>query len=186
MKKIFSILMIALFAIAMVACKKDNPKPDDNNGGNNGGNNDTPTLVDNVLIYDGVTYTGEASASISNGMIQYALQKMDGENGSFFVQGSYKGVDNCTFNLTEVVEGVEFYVHVLIGEGIFDMQYTADTEHGLWSFVDGDNTPGISSFTSGTATVTKNGDNLTIVMDGVVRNGKSLKCKLVTAINSGR
>lgn len=182
MKKVFSILMIALLTIAMVACKKDNPQPS-NNGGNNGENNDTPTLVDNVLIYDGVTYTGEASASISNGMIQYVLQKIDGENDNFLVQGSYKGADNCTFDLTKVVEGVDFYVHVLIEGGVFDMQYTAYTEHGLWSFVDGDNTSGISSFTSGTATVTKNGDNLTIVMDGVVRNGKSLKCKLVTTLN---
>lgn len=182
MKKFFSILMIALFAIAMVACKKDTPQPS-NNGGNNGGNNDTPALADNVLIYDGVTYTGEASASISNDIIQYALQKMDGGNDNFFVQGSYKGANNCTFDLTKVVEGVEFYVHVMIEGGVFDMQYSADTEHGLWSFVDGDNTPGISSFTSGTATVTKNGNNLTIVMDGVVRNGKSMKCKLVTTIN---
>ena len=31
MKKVFSILMIALLTIAMVACKKDKPKPDNNN-----------------------------------------------------------------------------------------------------------------------------------------------------------
>ena len=183
MKKVFSILMIALLTTAMVACKKDNPQPSNNNGGNNGENNDTPTLADNVLIYDGVTYTGEASATISNSIIQYALQKMDGGNDNFFVQGSYKGADNCTFDLTKVVEGVDFHVHVMIEGGVFDMQYSVNTENGLWSFVDGDNTPGVSSFTSGTATVTKNDNNLTIVMDGVVRNGKSLKCKLVTTLN---
>ena len=178
MKKILSILLIAIFSVAMVACdEKENEETNNNQGGGNQGG----TSIDNTLIYDGVAYSGESGVMFSEGSLQYALYN-NGENG-FQVSGNIaSSAYNRTFDLTQHHSDLMFSVHVNVGE-ILDMQYQ-NYPQNYWCFLNGESLEQRSCFTSGTATVSVENGRLTVVVEGTLINGKEIKYKAV-AIEQG-
>ena len=177
MKKILSILTIALFATAMVGCNKDN----DNNDSNSNSSSNV-TLGDNMMIYDGRVYAGESYANFDDGTIHYVFHNSGEADNDipFEMHGDvYSNIYNRTFDLSQFHEDATFSLHIMIADGgIMDLRYENNIDM-LWSFLDGDNMANASCFQNGTATVTVEGDQLSVLVDGVLTNGKTLKYKVV-------
>ena len=176
MKKILSVLLAAMLSVAMVSCgEKENEEKNNNQSG--GGNNQGGTAIDNTLIYDGVTYTGESGVMFFENSLQYALYN-NVENG-FQVSGNIESsAYNRTFDLTQHHPDLMFSVHVNVGE-ILDMKYQ-NYPQNYWCFLNGESLEQRSCFTSGTATITVADNTLTIVVEGTLINGKEIRYKVVS------
>lgn len=178
MKKFQSLLMIAM-ALFTVACGDDDEKNDGNAQAQTGEYTPVPTpLEDNTFIYDGITFRGECRVTTSNNVVQYALV------GEFFqVSGNIGSTanTNSTIDLTKHYEDMMFAVHINLENNqgtVLDMQYQ-NYPQNYWCFLNGESLGATSCFKSGTATVTMADGNLTLVVDGTLINGKSLKYKIV-------
>lgn len=164
MKKIFSLLMVAFMATMVVSCDKDDNKEDSN------------TLSDNTLVYDGKVYSGESGVQFMNGSLQYALYNHSA-NG-FELSGNIESsAYNRTFDLTQHHEDFMFTVHINVGESL-DLKFQ-NYPQNFWCFLNGESLENTSCFRSGTATVTVANGQLTVVVEGVLINGKELKYKVV-------
>lgn len=168
--------MVAFAMTAMVACDKEE------NNGNNGNTDPTPNILDNTLIYDGVTYTGTSHVTVGAYNLMYVLEGSEGVG--FTVNGNLSpDVSNCTIDLTRHNEGLNFGVHLNVGD-ILDMQFH-NLPQNLSCFLNGDNLGSTSCFSSGTATVTVADGRLTVQLEGTLINGKVLKYKMVVATQAG-
>ena len=162
----FIMMFVAAATMMFASCDKDNEKTSD--------------LADNTVVYDGVVYNCVAGASVfpngEPGFIQYVLYNQD---YTLHLEGGlYQSAHNRTFDLSRHHDDLEFHFHLGIENGVLDVQWS-DNPNNLWCFLDGDNM-NTSCFSSGTATVTIDGLHLTIVVDGTLVNGKTLKFKIVT------
>jgi len=175
MKKVFSILMIALLTIAMVACKKDKPKPDNNN--------DNPAVTEaaaNTLVLNGTVYH-------LNSHYQYSAEQDRSYAGASTVETDANGdplydiisdVENfClnrTLDLTTAYDDASYYFAVhnsMWSEQIFQDYHVGNGFYGMINDLDyGEN----SIFSSGTLTVSKDENAFTYKVTGVLKNGKSL------------
>ncbi len=175
MKKVFSILMIALLTIAMVACKKDKPKPDNNN--------DNPAVTEaaaNTLVLNGTVYH-------LNSHYQYSAEQDRSYAGASTVETDANGdplydiisdVENfClnrTLDLTTAYDDASYYFAVhnsMWSEQIFQDYHVGNGFYGMINDLDyGEN----SIFSSGTLTVNKDENAFTYKVTGVLKNGKSL------------
>ena len=170
MKKILSLLMVAFMATMAVSCNKDDDKNKDNNP--------PQGLSDNTLVYDGTVYNGESGVQFLNGSLQYALFNHS-ENG-FELSGNIESsAYNRTFDLTQHHADFMFTVHINVGE-ILDLKFQ-NYPQNFWCFLNGESLENTSCFRSGTATVTMNNGQLTVVVEGVLINGKELKYKVVAS-----
>jgi len=175
MKKVFSILMMALLTIAMVACKKDKPKPDNNN--------DNPAVTEaaaNTLVLNGTVYH-------LNSHYQYSAEQDRSYAGASTVETDANGdplydiisdVENfClnrTLDLTTAYDDASYYFAVhnsMWSEQIFQDYHVGNGFYGMINDLDyGEN----SIFSSGTLTVSKDENAFTYKVTGVLKNGKSL------------
>ena len=175
MKKVFSILMIALLTIAMVACKKDKPKPDNNN--------DNPAVTEaaaNTLVLNGTVYQ-------LNSHYQYSAEQERSYAGASTVETDANGdplydiisdVENfClnrTLDLTTAYDDASYYFAVhnsMWSEQIFQDYHVGNGFYGMINDLDyGED----SIFSSGTLTVSKDDNAFTYKVTGVLKNGKSV------------
>ncbi len=183
MKKIFSILMVAFAMTAMVSCNKDN----------DGGNNDEPTLniADNTLIYDGTTYTLDiVEVWHQNGplytMNAYTSDTLENGEPVLTVDGIHispevwnKNYDLVSQDQWQNGESVEIILRGAISL-YYQGYYMGDKD--LNGELDGVTYEHESIFTSGTYRVSGNNDGtpITVTLDGVLKNGKTLQMKLVS------
>lgn len=179
MKRILSILMIALLTTAMVACKKDNPQPSNNNGGNNG----TPAATEaaaNTLVLNGTVYQ-------LNSFYQYSAEQERSYAGASTVETDANGdplydiisdVENfClnrTIDLTTAYDDASYYFAIhnsMWSEQIFQDYHAGNGFYGMINDVyygeDG-------IFSSGTLTVSKDDNAFTYKVTGILKNGKSI------------
>ncbi len=179
MKRILSILMIALLTTAMVACKKDNPQPSNNNGGNNG----TPATTEaaaNTLVLNGTVYQ-------LNSFYQYSAEQDRSYAGAWTVETDPNGdplydiisdVENfClnrTLDLTTAYDDASYYFAIhnsTWSEQIFQDYHVGNSFYGMINDEDyGED----SIFSSGTLTVSKDENAFTYKVTGVLKNGKSI------------
>ena len=181
MKKVFSILMVAFAMTAMVACNKED------NGGGNGDNNDNSTTIieDNTLVYNGVTYhmTPEVLAwgTELTRMLAVSTETDANEEPVIRFDGLhiYPTTWGRTMNLASPVEGDE-WILAFMGS-VIDCNAFFE-QGGLGGELDGQNYTDESVFSSGTLLVSGNNDGtpITVTLDGVLKNGKTIKMKLVT------
>ena len=169
----FLMMFVAAATMMFAACGKDDEK--------------TTDLADNTVVYDGVTYNCTSAASYfpggEPGFVQYVLNNQD-----YTVHldgGLYQSAHNRTFDLTRHHDDLEFHFHLGIEGGVLDLQWS-DNPNNFWCFLNGDSMNS-SCFSSGTATVTVDDNyHLTILVDGVLINGKSLKIKIVTDAHASK
>lgn len=181
MKKTLSILMVAFAMTAMVACNKDKD------------NEDSPlNIANNTLVYDGQTYTFDhvvVDYYHSQLTLMSAFTDDTLENGSprLMVQGIHimPEVWNNSFDLadaTQYPDGVMVSLHLYgVVEMTFEMFNNGENTGG-YGTLDGQEYENESIFSSGTYSVSGNNDGtpITVTYDGVLKNGKTLKMKLVS------
>lgn len=176
MKKVFSILMVAFAMTAMVACGDK-----DNTG------DDTPVtpVADNTVVCNGVTYhmTPEVMAWGTELTRMRAASTETDANGEPIIRFDglhiYPTTWGRTMNLASPVEGddwiVAFVGSVLSCNGSYE-------GGGLSGELDGQEYIGESIFSSGTLLVSGNNDGtpITVTLDGVLKNGKTIQMKLLS------
>lgn len=167
----FIMMFVAAATMMFTACGKDEEG--------------SSALADNTVVYDGVVYNGVAAATVfpngEPGFIQYVLNNQD---YTVHLEGSlYQNAHNRTIDLARHNDDLDFGFHLGIENGVLDVQWW-DNPNNLWCFLDGDNMNS-PCFSSGTATVTVDGLHLTVMVDGTLINGKSLKFKIVTDCHEG-
>ena len=162
--------MVAFALTAMVSCDKDN--------GNDGDNNGLPTLniPDNTMIYDGVTYPLQATGLLT-------AESVEGYDVfSFDAWHTHESMWGKTINLVALSEN-ESYGFMTWGS-VIEMQCSAywDEEEGAARYagaIDGQSYDDECIFTSGTLGIYDNGDTKTVILDCVLKNGKTLQLKFV-------
>lgn len=166
MKKFLSLLIVALFATAMISCEKE--KED--------------AFANNTLVYDGVVFHGTSAATGfvngEPGFIQYVLDNYSDTASLMLTGGLYENDHNCTLNLAEnnPDHHFNFTISAQKGDTGVDLQFW-----GYEGTLDGEGTNGTGLFTSGTATITVTDDqHLTIDVEGTLTNGKKLKFNIDT------
>lgn len=186
MKKIFSILTIALLATAMVSCDKE----DETNNASNGGTQ--LNIPANTLIYDGTSYTfdnvyvdyyhnqltlvsAETNDTLDNGEPKLSIQ------GIHITPNAW----NKTLDLANASQWPEDVMVALHLSGELNISYESwnnGGEMGSWGEFEGEEIQNTSIFTSGTYRVSgnNNGTPITITYDCTLKNGKKLQIKLVT------
>lgn len=185
MKKIFSILMVALMAMAVVSCGKD----EDNNTSTNGGTQ--LNIADNTLVYDGVTYV------LTNVVVDYyhpGLTLMNASTSETMGNGDpllvVDGIHitpnmwNRDFDLTSQAQWPDEVSVYLYLSGALDFHFDGwcNGDRNISGSLDGVNYENESIFTSGTYRVSGNNDGtpITVTVNGVLKNGKTLQMKLVS------
>lgn len=175
MKKVFSILMVAMFATAMVSCTKDN-KDDNENKDNN-----TPTeAAANMAIIDGHTLHLDCRYSIEHSGRGY----LDGESVEILdsvpclnIRGDVTQ-KNRTYDLTHHYTDGDYAFGVGVNTGDTSFYYFQQDNHidgyplfyGTINEQEYDN----GAFQSGTLTINCTDDLLTYKLTGVLRNGKAV------------
>lgn len=174
MKKLFSIMMVAFALTAMVACDKED-NGDGSNGGNN--NNGVPTLniADNTMVYDGVTYPLRATGLLT-------AESADGDTiFSFDAWHTPEAMWGKTINLVSPAEN-DSYGFMTWGS-VLEMQcscYWEDDAVRFYGIIDGHEYDNECVFTKGTFGIYGDGDTKTIILDCVLKNGKTLQLKFVS------
>ena len=161
MKKVLSILMVALAMTAMVACgdEKDNE-----------GDNNVMELADNTLVYDGVTYHMDAFQSYYHaGLTTVDAVSLETDGGEPVIQFIRLHIRPTMWNrtadvFTETNED-ETWECGFTGT-IFDGEY--------FDIYDGFSACKIGVFGD------NNGTPVTVTLDGTLKNGKTMQMKLVT------
>jgi len=175
MKRLFQFIMVALFATALVACDKENEQPENNNG-------NSTTLSDNTLVYDGVSYSGQAQAQYSGDYVEVVLSN----NNADPAFGLNCRLDaNCfdrSIDLTQHNVEITMFYHVYV-EDLLDLKFQSYPQN-FWCFLDGENYESSSCFTSGTFTASVADGILTVELDGTLANGKGLQYRIVTSLQS--
>ena len=179
--------MVAFAMTAFVACSKDN---DDNTDNNGGGNNNVPMLniEDNTLVYDGTTYHMDTRVESADQWLTqvYAYsQEKDGDGESVVIYDAshiWSTMFNTTVDL--VSPDMEYGIYFWFSDGSrLNAYYTPDVSEnsigGQIFNVDYEHEP---IFYSGTYSVLGNNDGtpITILLDGVLKNGKTIQMKLVS------
>lgn len=170
MKKVFSILMVAFAATAVLfaGCDKEN---NDNNG--------VPTLniPDNTMVYDGVTYPLQPTGLLT-------AESVDGDSiFSFDAWHTPESMWGKTINLVSLAEN-ESYGFMIWGS-MLEMQCAAywDAEEGAARYdgiIDGQEYYDECVFTKGTFGIYGDDNQKTIILDCVLKNGKTLQLKFVS------
>ena len=186
MKKFFSILAVALMATAIVSCNKD----EDNSssaGGNSGGSN----IAANTLVYDGITYVFD---EVNVDYYHSALTLMSASTSDTLEDGSPRlmvdGIHitpnmwNREFDLTSQAEWPDEVSVYLYLSGTLDFNFDGwcNGDRDMSGYLDGVDYEHSSIFSSGTYRVSGNNDGtpITVTVDGVLKNGKSFKMKIVS------
>ena len=168
-------MFVAAAAMMFASCGKDD------NGENQPG---IPQIgiADNTLVYDGVTYqmtplpAGNAPSSASKDSI-------GGEPIIFFDGYHFRDerMWNKPINLTALAEGEEYSIRIF--GSVLDLNCSGWWEAGqamYWGEIDSHDYESEGAFTSGTFGLYGDVNNATVIFDCVLKNGKTLKMKLVT------
>lgn len=173
-------LFLLTFVTAMLAfsgCGKDETTVDD--------------MADNTVEYDGQTYT------LDQVFVDYyhselttimAVSSDTLEDGSpkLMLEGIHINPEmwNKEFNLTDLTNWPDPSMVILFFRGAFNMQYNGGVNGDamLRGLLDGVKYDNESIFTKGTEKITgaNDGTPITITVDGELKNGKTLRMKLVT------
>ena len=177
-KKVFSILMVAMFATAMVSCDK-------------GDENYLPplNLADNTLAYDGETYEMQTIITYVHHELTYitALSVDTNAAGEHLVVFNSLDVRpeiwNRTMNLASPAVG-DAWVFRIIVPGL-DISSMGGNSSGVPYFIgkiDNVRYEDESIFTIGTLSVSGNNDGtpITVTMNARLKNGKVIQMKLVS------
>lgn len=185
MKKIFSILTIALFATIMVSCDKEDVK---NNASNGGTQLNIPA---NTLIYDGTSYTFDIvdvdyyHSELT--LVSAETSEIVNEEPKLSIHGIHitPNAWNKTLDLSNASQWPEDVMVALHLSGELNISYESwnnGGQLGSWGEFNGEELENTSLFTSGTYRVSGNNDGtpITITYDCTLKNGKKLQIKLVT------
>lgn len=180
MKKVLSILVVAMFATAVMSCSKD--KDDES----------TLNIPDNTLVYDGTSYTfdevvvdyyHQALTLVS----AYTSEMQQGtEDPMLAIDGIHitPNMWNKTFDLTSQASWPDEVSVYMILNGVLDISFEGwvNGDRDISGHIDDVDYEHESIFTSGTYRVSGNNDGtpITVTIDGVLKNGKKLQIKLVT------
>ena len=182
-------IFCALAATMMLfaACGKDD---DNKNSGGSGGGSGL-SIADNTLMYDGVTYTFDYV------MVDYyhpeltlvnATTSDTTESGEPLL--SIDGIHitpnawNKSFDLADNSNWPDEISVYLIFNGALDISFDGwvNVDRDISGHLDGVDYEGESIFESGTYSVSGNNDGtpITVTVDGMLKNGKTLQMKIVT------
>lgn len=178
----FLMMFVATAAMMFASCGKD----DNENGGGSQLN-----IPANTLVYDGVTYTFDNvyvdyMYSGLTGMEAYTNDTLDNGEPMLRLHGIHitPNVWNRDFDLADLSQWPDEVSVNLVFEGVLNMAYTSfvNGDRGVSGRLDGEYYEEESIFTSGTYRVSGNNDGtpITVTVDGVLRNGKTLQMKLVS------
>ena len=191
MKKIFSILMVALMATAIVSCNKDDDSSSSagGNGGGNGGS--TLNIAANTLIYDGITYSFDEVIvdyyhSSLTLMSAFTSETLEDGTPLLTVDGIHitPNMWNRDFDLTSQAQWPDEVSVYLYLSGVLDFNFDGwcNGDRDMGGYLDGVSYEHSSIFSSGTYRVSGNNDGtpITVTVDGVLKNGKTFQMKLVS------
>lgn len=179
----FLMMFVAVAAMMFASCNKD----DNENGGGSQLN-----IANNTVVYDGVTYTFDY---VMVGYAHSELTLMSAETADTLEDGTPRlmldGIHitpeawNRDFNLADINQWpVEYVMINLVFTGVLDISYTSyvNGDRGVSGRLDGEYYEEESIFTSGTYRVSGNNDGtpITVTVDGVLKNGKTLQMKIVS------
>lgn len=173
---------VAAATMMFAACGKDD---NENDGGSQ------LNIPANTLVYDGVTYTFDNvyvdyMYSGLTGMEAYTNDTLDNGEPMLRLHGIHitPNVWNRDFDLADLSQWPDEVSVNLVFEGVLNMAYTSfvNGDRGVSGRLDGEYYEEESIFTSGTYRVSGNNDGtpITVTVDGVLRNGKTLQMKLVS------
>ena len=183
----FLMMFVAAAAMMFASCGKDNE-----NGGSGSGGGSQQSIADNTMVYDGVTYKFD---HVMVGYCHEELTLITAETADTLLDGSPRlmldGIHitpeawNRDFNLADISQWpVEYVMINLVFTGVLDISYTSyvNGDRGVSGRLDGEYYEDETIFTSGTYRVSGNNDGtpVTITVNGTLKNGKTLKIKLVT------
>lgn len=179
MKKVLSILMVAMFATAVMSCSKD--KDDES----------TLNIPDNTLVYDGVTYhmnTVQDRYHEELTLVMAESEEADTSGESLIrFDGLHirPGMWNHTTNLVSPDANDEYGIYFFLSDGSSIRAYGYPDGQGQYSIggnIFDDYYEQEPIFTSGTFSISGNNDGtpITVTLDCVLKNGKTLQMKLVT------
>lgn len=172
--KIF-LTFVAVATMMFVSCGKDNKEE-------NGSDIPQTDIANNTLVYDGVTYQMEPLPA-GNAPSSASKDSIDGEP-LFFFDGYHfrdESMWNKTINLAALSEGEEYSIMIL--GSVLDLNCSGWWEAGqamYWGEIDGQEYENECVFTSGTFGLYGDVNNATVILDCVLKNGKTLRMKLVT------
>lgn len=172
--KIF-LTFVAVATMMFVSCGKDNKEE-------NGPDIPQTDIANNTLVYDGVTYQMEPLPA-GNAPSSASKDSIDGEP-LFFFDGYHfrdESMWNKTINLAALSEGEEYSIMIL--GSVLDLNCSGWWEAGqamYWGEIDGQEYENECVFTSGTFGLYGDVNNATVILDCVLKNGKTLRMKLVT------
>lgn len=188
MKKLFSMLMVAFALTAMVACEKET-KPASESGGNGNGNEPTLNIEDNTLVYDGVTYHMDTRVESADQqwMTQvYSYSQEKDTNGESIViyDASHIWCDMFNTTVDLVSPDMEYGIYFWFSDGSsINAQYNPEAEaYTIGGQIFDVSYENESIFTRGTYSIKGNNDGtpITIILDGTLKNGKTIQMKLVS------
>lgn len=167
-------ILCALAATMMfcVACNKDDNDSDILQIG----------IADNTLVYDGVTYQMEPLMA-GNAPSSASIDSVNGEPLFFFDGYHFRDerMWNKKINLVSLAEGEEYSIGIF--GSVLDLNCSGWWEAGqamYWGEIDSHDYESEGAFTSGTFGLYGDVNNATVILDCVLKNGKTLKMKLVT------
>lgn len=171
----FMMMFVAAAAMMFASCGKDN---------NEGNSSNIPQtdIANNTLVYDGVTYQMEPLPA-GNAPSSASKDSIDGEP-LFFFDGYHfrdESMWNKTINLAALSEGEEYSIRIL--GSVLDLNCSGWWEAGqamYWGEIDGHEYENECVFTNGTFGIYGDINNTTVIFDCVLKNGKTLRMKLVT------
>lgn len=171
----FMMMFVAAAAMMFASCGKDN---------NEGNSSNIPQtdIANNTLVYDGVTYQMEPLPA-GNAPSSASKDSIDGEP-LFFFDGYHfrdESMRNKTINLAALSEGEEYSIMIL--GSVLDLNCSGWWEAGqamYWGEIDGHEYENECVFTNGTFGIYGDINNTTVIFDCVLKNGKTLRMKLVT------
>ncbi len=174
--KLFLLTFVAAM-LALSGCGKEETSVDD--------------MADNTVEYNGQTYSLD---QVSVGYFHEALTLVTAATSDTLEDGMPKlmvdGIHimpdmwNTEFDLTDMTNWPEGSMVILYFSGAFQMNYNTYKDGGTWmeGLLDSVYYENESIFTSGTEKIVGNNDGtpITITVDGELKNGKTLRMKIVT------
>lgn len=156
--------VMALVAMTMVACKKDNDKNEDPQ---------QPTeIAANTLVYDGVTYQFNSEAILESEGTYLSYFAFINDNDNF--QGHIDGL-NKTFNLT-TAQDFMFDIYMYFNQ--MSISLTMYGDNSISGQIGDTQYSGESIFSEGTFTNTYDDSGVTCYLNGTLKNGKKLAYKV--------
>ena len=179
MKTTKFLMMVVAVMMLFTACKKDNPKPDNDNNGNT----ETPAVTEaaeNTLVFNGKVYQlncGYGIDALQNRSYASGHTVETNANGESLYEIMSDVEDFClnrTFDLTTEYEDATYYFSMRTPDYSEEYSQGNTGGFGVNGTINDEYYDDNSIFSSGTLTITRTETDFTYKLTGKLKTGKNL------------